>query len=143
MADLSLHSHSTNFAQWSSRKVHTDWEDEIRVGLVGEGNPGSATALPKLRQQGLEKGNQVKSLSIQKSTASCSPLHLFFTLGQDFLQTSVSMCGSHGGDQKKRGSIRCSQGWWNQRLCGSFSYATLGLPRTSRYRCCPLNRFEQ
>lgn len=35
MADLSLHSRSTNFAQWFFRKVYSDWEDRIRVGLVG------------------------------------------------------------------------------------------------------------
>lgn len=55
-----------------------------RMGLElgwwdGKGILALATALPKLRQQGLGKGNQVKSLSIQTSTLSCSPLHLFFT----------------------------------------------------------------
>lgn len=95
-----------------------------------------ATALPKLRQPGLEKGNQVKSVSIQKSTLSRSPLHLLFTLDQDFLQTSPSVCVSQGEDQNKRGSVRSSQAWWNQRLCGSFSYASLHLPRTSPYCCC-------
>lgn len=85
MADFSLHSHGTSFAQWFFRKVYTDqegWQE-------GKDILALATALPKLRQQGLERGNQVKCLSIQKSALSCSSLHLSFTLGQDFPQTPM------------------------------------------------------
>lgn len=81
-----------------------------------------ATALPKLRQQGLEKMFVHPKVS---SVLLISPSFLHSGTG---LPADPVVCGSCGGDQDKRRSIRGSQGWWNQRFCGSFSHASLHHP---------------
>lgn len=113
VADFSLHSHSTSFAQWFLRKVYTDWEDGIRAGLVGgEGNPCSGNCSTQTQTPGARKRQPGKIFvhpdvnSVLLTSPSC--LHLIRI-------SSPRVCGGCGGHQDETGSTRSSQ-TWNQRL---------------------------
>nr|KAF6369218.1 hypothetical protein mMyoMyo1_010599 [Myotis myotis] len=63
MADFSLHSHGTSFAQWFFRKVYTDQEDRRRIGLAGgEGHPGSGNCSTQTQTAGARKRQPGKML---------------------------------------------------------------------------------
>lgn len=125
---LTFHFHSVNFAQWFLKKVCADCEDGIRVGLVGrEGNPCNCSTQT---QQGLGKGNQINSSSIQKSNLSCSPLHLFFTLDQEILPSGLWQPGR--GPGQERGHREFTEMVEPETLW-EFLFCQLHLPRTSPY----------
>lgn len=121
VADFSLHSHSTSFAQWFLRKVYADWEDGIRAGLVGgEGNPCSGNCSTQTQTPGARKRQPGKIFvhpdvnSVLLTSPSC--LH-------SIRISSPRVCGGCGGHQDETGSTRSSQ-TWNQRL-GEFLFCQL------------------
>lgn len=121
MADFSL---PQRFAQWFFRKCtltprtggELGWQERKDILAL-------ATGLPKLREQGLEKMCVRPKVS---SVLLISPS--FLHSGTGLPSEPRAVCGSGAGDQDKRRSIGGSQGWWNQRFCGSFSHASLHQP---------------